>query len=397
MRITFVIPYFYPAWQYGGTPRVAFELARALAARGHQIKVLTTDSGGVRRLPAVKWKSPVVVEGIEVFYFPNLSNYLAFRHRLFLPFGFARRLKAELNDCDILHIHEFRSTLAVPSYSAARKRRIPYVVSPHGGLMHLGKRRAKRMFDRLWGYSILENASVLAAVSPLEYRDALTFKVDASRIRLLPNALCPEDYEQLPERGKFKSKWGIRRKKLILFLARLHWIKGADILVEAFARLLERHDDLHLAIAGPDDGQEHELRRMVAATRIENHVTFPGYLNEHDKREAMVDSDVLVIPSRSEVFAITALEGMMCGLPIVLSSACGLAPMPPADCGVRLFETGKIDDLVEKLACTILQDKKDQNSAGCRTFVAKEFSPGAIAQQAEALYQEIVSRGQGHR
>ena len=47
MRIAFVIPYFYPALGYGGTPRLAYEMARVLAGHGHEITVFTTDSGPV--------------------------------------------------------------------------------------------------------------------------------------------------------------------------------------------------------------------------------------------------------------------------------------------------------------------------------------------------------------
>ena len=97
MRIAVVTPYFYPDWEYGGTPRAAFELARALAARGHEIRVLTTG-----RRSGTK-----VVEGIQIRYYGNLSHYLAHRHRLFIPLGFRKQLRKQFADCDVLHIHEF--------------------------------------------------------------------------------------------------------------------------------------------------------------------------------------------------------------------------------------------------------------------------------------------------
>ena len=81
LNITFVIPYFYPAWEYGGQPRSAYELARALVQRGHHVKVLTTDSAGHSRLSAGHRQ----VDGIDVIYYRNLSNWLAFRKRFFWP------------------------------------------------------------------------------------------------------------------------------------------------------------------------------------------------------------------------------------------------------------------------------------------------------------------------
>src|SRR5215831_914061 len=137
MKVGVVTPYFYPAWEYGGTPRAAFELARAVAARGHEVRVLTTG-------PASTTKS---VHGTEIVYCRNLSEYLAHRHRLFLPIGFRKELGSNLKNFDLLHIHEFRSTLTVPAARLSRELCTPYVISLHGGLPHLGKVLAKRVFD----------------------------------------------------------------------------------------------------------------------------------------------------------------------------------------------------------------------------------------------------------
>src|SRR5215831_9267247 len=101
MKVGVVTPYFYPAWEYGGTPRAAFELARAVAARGHNVQVLTTG-------PAANVRT---VDGVHIHYYRNASDYLAHRHRLFLPVGFSRGFRQQLRDCDLLHIHELRSTL----------------------------------------------------------------------------------------------------------------------------------------------------------------------------------------------------------------------------------------------------------------------------------------------
>src|SRR5437867_4782318 len=115
LNVAFVIPYFFPAMQYGGQPRSAFELARALVKRGHRVKVLTTDSAGDARLPAGHRN----IEGIDVIYYPNLSNRLAFRHRIFWPAMMFRDMTRELAGSNMLHIHELRSTLSVKAHTAA--------------------------------------------------------------------------------------------------------------------------------------------------------------------------------------------------------------------------------------------------------------------------------------
>lgn len=392
MRLVFVIPYFYPALQYGGQPKSCYELARLLVRRGHHVKVLTTDSAGAARLSVIQQPPgrPVDVEGIEVFYYRNISNALAFRHRLFWPVEFFRDLDGHLEDCDVLHIHEWRSTLTVPAYRAARRRRLPCVLSPHGGMAHLGKAMAKTIFDALIGKKILQHISMLAVVSPREEKEAAAWGVEADRIRLLPNTVFPEDYANLPPRGAFRSKWSITSKKMVLFIGRLHWIKGADLLVQAFIRLQQDSPDVHLVIAGPDDGQEKVLREMVTASGIGGSVTFAGYVDHQQKLEALVDCDVLVIPSRHEVFAITALEGLMCGAPVLLSSSCGLSPMPGAAEAVYSFVSGDVAELTNGLKRFVISDAKLDAPDYGRMFVAREFAPDAVGKKAESMYLAAI-------
>jgi len=92
MRIGFIIPYFYPAFEYGGTPRVAYEFARCLVRRGHEVTVVTTDSGGPKRIgkDTIATIQDNGLEGIRIFYYPNLSNYLAYEQRE-SSFGLPRR------------------------------------------------------------------------------------------------------------------------------------------------------------------------------------------------------------------------------------------------------------------------------------------------------------------
>jgi glycosyltransferase involved in cell wall biosynthesis len=390
MRIAFVIPYFYPALQYGGQPKSCYDLARALVERGHTVTVLTTDSAGGSRLASTT-PAPAAqdLHGIKVLYYRNISNRLAFRHRIFLPYGLFRDMRARLADHDIVHIHELRSTVTVSAFRAAQRLKMPYVLSPHGGLRHLGKPIAKRLFDAVYGRSILDRASFLFAVSPQEEKEALAFGVEASRIRVVPNTIFPKDYLVLPNRGTFSSRWSIKARNVVLFIGRLHWIKGADILVQAFSALLQSSPDTHLVLAGPDDGQLRQLQQLAERLRIQNRITFPGYLDHDAKLAALVDADVLTIPSRSEIFAILALEALMCGTPVLLSSACGLSPMPPRDLGVQHFKSESADDLKVRLL-EVLTGVERPGLERMRQFVSQEFSPSRTAQIAESAYLQAV-------
>jgi glycosyltransferase involved in cell wall biosynthesis len=393
LRITFVIPYFYPAWEFGGQPRSAYELAKALVQRGHRVKVLTTDSGGMSRLRETGVKGRYHVEGIDIVYYRNLSNWLAYRYRFFWPARMLREFVSETESSDILHIHELRSTVSVFAQRTARRLSIPYVLSGHGGLRPLGRPTAKAVYDNLWGRDILNHAAAVIAISPLEETDATKMGVETRRIHRLPNIVAINDYQTLPQPGSFRKSWSLPSGKIILFLGRLHRLKGADLLIEAFSRL-NPANNTYLVIAGPDDGQEHELRQAVCKLNLDSRVRFTGFLDLNSKKAAFVDASVVVLPSRNEVFAITAVEALACGTPVLLSSACGLYPLPEPEGSVTFFKSEDVDNLTATLAALIRDGRNSEAALGGAEFVARSFGPDEIGHKAEQIYMSILSQSQ---
>lgn len=388
MRVVFVIPYFYPAWAYGGQPRAAYELARGLVHLGHQVHVLTSDSGGPGRLALHETgaEGRRIVDGIEVTYFRNVSSALAYRRCFIVP-AYFRNVRRYLQGADILHLHELRSTMAPSALSAAKALNVPLVLSPHGGLSRLGRDTLKRVYDAAWGRRILRDAARVLAVSPQEEEEARRHNVLADRIRLLPN---PVDTSVLdpPARGLFRKKFGIQAHPLVLFMGRLNAIKGPDLLVEAVAQASRDIPGLHLALCGPDDGFESTLRKLITQRGIQNAVTFCGLVDGTLKQAAFADADLTVVPSRREVFALTAVESLLAGTPVLLSSACGLYPMPAADAGVTLFRVGDPTDLAARLTHALKHPTIDVRAA--REFVTTEFSVESVARRAEQIYRDVL-------
>ena len=389
MRIAFVIPYFYPALQYGGTPRVAYEFARGLVRRGHEVSVLTTDSAGEKRIKKDSASRNPGLEGIRISYYPNVSNYLAYRQRLFFPVQLFRNIHHDLSSAEVVHIHEFRSLLSVAAHSAAQRLNTPYVLSPHGGLQRLGKEKQKSLFDRLWGNQILQDASAVCAVSHLEMQDAKQFGIEEDRICLLPNPIDEDCFENLPEPGKFIERWNLGGKRILLFLGRLHWIKGVDVLIDAL-KLLVDIPGVHLVIAGPDDGAGQALRAQVAGKEISDKITFTGFLDDTEKLQALVDSELVVIPSRREGFPGTALEALAAAKPLVLSSMSGTVDWNAARPAITVFENGNVQDLALKLRTLLKSGPTRQDLVNARNSVLRDFSTDALAARAEAVYESVL-------
>ena len=88
MNILHIVPYFYPAWAYGGTPRVVFELCRELVKKGHNVTVYTTDvfdkDKRVEQSDVeIDGLALSEVEGIKIKYFKKVnSNLILFVHKL---------------------------------------------------------------------------------------------------------------------------------------------------------------------------------------------------------------------------------------------------------------------------------------------------------------------------
>ena len=136
MNLLHVIPYYAPAWTYGGSVRAAADLTRALAQAGHSVTVLTTDTlSPTARIPALYER----IDGVDVVRVRNRSNWLRGRLNLSTPLGIAAtaaRLIRE-RDIDVVHAHELRTVENLRVAPVANRLGVPLLVSPHGTLPHL--------------------------------------------------------------------------------------------------------------------------------------------------------------------------------------------------------------------------------------------------------------------
>ena len=111
MRILHVTPSFYPAWAYGGVTRCAYELCRSLVRRGEAVSVWTTDVLDVKDRTK---EITATVDGIEVRYFRNLSNRLAYHQQLYLPRGLSAHARRHIRDFDLVHLQPVVGAVLAP-------------------------------------------------------------------------------------------------------------------------------------------------------------------------------------------------------------------------------------------------------------------------------------------
>jgi len=110
-------------------------------------------------------------------------------------------------------------------------------------------------------------------------------------------------------------------KRIALFLSRIHEKKGCDLLLEAFAQVVEKDKRLHLVMAGPDQmGWTAILKAQAEKLGISDRITWPGMLQGDDKSGAFYAAEVFCLPSHQENFGIVVAEALACGKPVLISN-----------------------------------------------------------------------------
>lgn len=390
MRILHIIPYFYPAWAYGGTCRAAWELARALVRKQQQVVVYTTDALDAH----ARAKLPLeVVDGVEIHRVRNLSNYLAWG-RAFLPLGFGRQLRASLSHADVAHLHEFRSYQNSVALPLMEKMDVPFVLTAQGGLPRImGRHSLKVLYDQMVGQRILRNAARLHALNEMEREQFIDLGVEPERVAILPNGVDLEQYRSLPPVNGFRARFGIPEGvPIVLFLARVNKIKGVDFLVSSFDLLRRVSPQAVLVIVGPDDGYLTEVKRQVQTLGISNQVRFTGYLDGDDKLQAYQSASVYVLPSAYEMFAITLLESLACGTPIIATDRCGLADFVRQNDLGSIVNYGDVGGLQNEITRILSRPQDVQRRAGYgRQYVLDNFGWDSIAENWLKVYRDCVA------
>lgn len=405
MKILQVVLHFPPAYSYGGPLGVAYDVSRELVKRGHEVSVFTTDVYDAKSRLEFQ-ENPMVMDGIKVYHFRNLSNHLAHKNLAIAPsMGFA--LRKHIGSFELVLLHECFHFQAALVHHYATKKSVPYILQAHGSLpiiaekqnmkrILLNKNQLKKVFDIFFGYSILKDASKIIATSRIEsdqFQDIFSdFPLD--KVVHVPNYVDLERYDDLPERGHFRRKHNIdERAKVVLFLSRLHRRKGADLLLNAFTKVKKTLDfPLNLVIAGPDEGYLQTLQSLAKKLGVENDIVFPGFLNEREKLEAYVDADVFVLPSkdRYESFGNVVLEALACDTPVIVTSNCGVSEWIGTDVGYTIEYDE--EELCGALAA-LLQNERLSKKLGNngRRLVKNEFGLDKGILRLEKLYEAVVS------
>ncbi|MFQ5466150.1 MAG: glycosyltransferase [Thermodesulfobacteriota bacterium] len=389
LKILHVAPYYYPAWSYGGIPRVVYELTTELARRGHDVTVCTTDVLDSSSRYGVKGRE-ATVDGVKVHYFRNLSNRLAYRYQLFMPTGLRRFVAANISRFDVVHLNGHRNLLNNVVRRHALRAARPYLLSAHGTVARFERRiLAKVVFDKVLGDRVLRDAAGFVAVSGAEVRRYEEMGVDRQRVTVIHNGLDPGSFKDLPLAGRFKKARGLEGRRIILFLGKITPAKGVDVLVRAFARL----DDASafLVIAGNDMGFKGRVEEISRECGVEGRVLFTGLITGEEKLAAYRDADVVAYPASNEIFGLVPFEAMMCGTPVIVADDSGCGEIIGGEGIGRVVRYGDVEELKGAVSEVLSGggDDLEMVERGKR-FIVEKLSWARAAERHERLYRSLL-------
>ena len=386
----------------GGIGAHAHSLARAVAALGHEVVVVTEGAGAAERYR----HGPLEVRALA-----RRSPRL-WKLGRWVPVPWIRRSLAAWRAVEALHRERPLDFVRFPDGYGEGLRfsftpLAPFAVHLHGPASVVqdwdGRRRPKvraRVEAWLERWPASRASVVVTATRGFADRMASAWTLDRSRIRIIRNPLDVEHFSPGPAAVPSGPP-------TILFVGHLQWLKGLSTLAAAIPRVVARHPDARFELVGndtasaPDGGSMRRyLEGILAASGVGtaggagDRVAFLGPMSQADLVARYRACAGLVLPSFHEVYGNVVLEAMACGRPCVVTSSIGAAELitpgatglvvPPRDPEAL---AGALSELLAMPAAA-----RDEMGARARRAVTQACARPVIAAQTIEAYREAMER-----
>ncbi len=359
MKVAYICNFSYPFWE--GVWNNVYHLAKHMVKKGHEVHVFSSNMNPTGN-PFSKFDK---FEGIHIHRFPVKRKIGAYG----LFFDFEQEL--ERINPDIIHCHVYRNPSAHKALKIARKLKKPCFLTTHAPF---ARRRSffaslsVKLYDFFYSRKILNSYTKVIAITNWEIPYLLKLGCKKDKIRYIPNGVD----------NSFFIKIDKKIKNQIIYLGRISKIKNLEILIN-----LARHfPNLRFEIIGPVE-KDYHLRRKSKNLQIIN-----KKFNQKEEIKYLKESDIYILPSKSEGFPQTLLEAMASGKIIISSQTKGALEI------IKKWRNGFIFynfvDLIKKVKyCLQNFDKlifvRKEAQKTARDFLWKD-----ITKKIEGLYKEFI-------
>ncbi|HUM35312.1 MAG TPA: glycosyltransferase [Anaerolineae bacterium] len=371
----------------GGPVNAMAAYTGLLAEAGYPVTVYSvrkpTDGGSFRLDPRVGR----VEEGVEAWN--------GFRRSAAL---WRREQAAEIN---LVHSHGLWADVNRLADHAARQRSVPHLLAPcgmlaPGALRHHGW---KKVLSRFWFQDrALRAAQCLHAKSRQEYEHIRSFGL-RNPVAIIPNPIAPPPVGGPLVRGPQSV---VPNRRTVLFLGRMHRVKGLARLVRAWAEVQRSavsgrwssgpsSASWQLVLAGPDEGgYRREVEALIEELGCQNSVMLIGELDEKQKWNALAAADLFVMPSDFENFGNAIVEAMLCAVPVVATTGTPWEELKRMQAG--WWVEPRVETLADALREALTMPDAQRQAMGQRAFkLADQFRPSRIGADLVQVYQWLLS------
>lgn len=395
--------------EWGGTETVIWNTTRCLKQRGHDPEILATSA---LDLPGEQQVEGIMIRRFPYFY-PNLN--LSQEQRLHLDKKGGNPLSLGLYQAlckhhyRIVHAHT-PQRIAAMSLFAARRRKIPFVISLHGGYHNVPAAERSdfshstrhsipygRLVDALiTPASVLQKADGIICVGYDEYRAACA-RYPNALVRYLPNGVNVDRFQSAPALDA-RQHFGLpNNKPLILCVSRIDPQKNQMQLLDLLDQIRreQRHTMPHLVLVGPVTHQRYhdQLTASIEQRGLQPHVSIlPAQCADSTELINLYRcADMFILPSVHEPFGIVVLEAWAAGLPVIASNIGGLSHLVEDGKTALTFTPGDMRSLYD--AYERLQNRQLRQHLIDSAFAnaINNYSWSSATDRLEAFYEDVES------
>lgn len=348
------------------------------------------------------------------------------RFRAFIPvFGLSRERRRQLTavggnlmsfdlmpslwrerDAQIIHTHVL-GRLGGLARVVARRRRIPFVVSIHGGAMDLPEKmrqsiQAARKEGWEWGRplgwilgsrELFRDADAIIACNETE-ATLLRKSYPDKRVVVQPHGIPLNVYQKDQRQAALEAFPQIQGRQMLLCLGRIDPIKNQAWLIDQMPEICRKHSKALLVLTGPCTNEPYgqAVDKKIAELGLKDRVLQTGALPPNDPRliGLLQESSAVVLPSVSETFGLIILEAWVAGAAVLSSRASGPAALIRQGENGWLFSLDQPDCFHQALDRTLEDPALAKKLARAGAKASAEFGLGAMASRLKSLYEELI-------
>tara|TARA_A100000164_G_scaffold359184_1_gene371575 strand:+ start:12299 stop:13429 length:1131 start_codon:yes stop_codon:yes gene_type:complete len=337
--------------------------------------ILTSDSKNIDK---------AFIENSSFQMFPY-----SYPKRFYNSKGAVNYFRKNHNMFDLIVLHGVWSFLLYRVSAIASKNKIPIVMWPHGSLDPFDLKKkylAKKIFGYLFINKLIRKLNFLICTSDRERDEIETYGVE-KETKVVPLPIKKPDF--IGSRENFRQKNNIKSNDFVfLFLSRIDYKKGLEILIPAFKNVLD-NAKVKLMIAGRGEKDyEHKIKVWIKKYGLEKDVLFLGFLSDQEKADAFCGSDCFVLPSLNENFGIAIFEALQFGLPVLISNNVYLHnSILKYEAGwLCQYSTSSLIREMNSVCSDHVHYKKVQSNA---KKAGEQFSPSKLVSYYENLYKDL--------